>query len=216
MINIVIIEDLPIILEGIKVLINQVADFKVVAEYKNGKEFIDNIESFHSEVVLTDIDMPVMDGITTTKKALTTHQDLKFIALSIYDDYKYYYEMITSGAKGFVLKQSSVDELELAIREVDKGSHFFSKELMHGVILSMKNIEDQIVEEKKDFLNLTQREIEMLTYICQGLSNKELADKLFVSIKTIESNKAKLMQKTNTKNNAGLIIWAIKNKIIQI
>lgn len=216
MVKIVIIEDLPIILEGIKVLINQIKDFEVVAEYIHGKEFIDNIDKFENEIILTDISMPVMDGITTTKLALTTHPNLKIVALSMYNDNKYYYEMITAGAKGFVLKQSSVEELEIAIREVNRGGHFFSKELLHGVILGMQNIEKLITEEKKELLKLADREIQLLTYICQGYSNKELADKLFLSIKTIESNKAKLMLKTNTKNNAGLIIWAIKNKIVDV
>lgn len=216
MIRITIIEDLPIILEGIKVLINKISDFEVVAEFHNGQEFIDKIATINTDIVLTDIDMPVMDGITATKMALSSFPNLKIIALSMHNDSKYYYEMITAGAKGFVLKQASVEDLETAIREVHKGSNFFSKELLHGVILGMQNIEKVIVEEKKEHFKLTERESDMLNYICQGLSNKELADKLFVSVRTIESTKARLMQKTYTKNTAGLIIWAIKNKIVEI
>jgi len=216
MIRITIIEDLPIILEGIKVLINKIEDFEVVAEFGNGQEFMDKISSLNTDIVLTDIDMPVMDGITTTKMALSSFPDLKIIALSMHNDQKYYYEMITAGAKGFVLKQASVEDLETAIREVNKGSNFFSKELLHGVILGMQNIEEEIVKEKKEHFKLTEREKDLLNLICQGFSNKELADKLFVSIRTIESTKARLMQKTYTKNTAGLIIWAIKNKIVEI
>lgn len=216
MIRIIIIEDLPIILEGIKVLINQVEDFEVVAEYENGKTFLEEVDNLESDIVLVDIEMPEINGIDVTKRALATHPELKIIALSMYNEHKYYYEMVTAGAKGFVLKQSSVEDLEKAIREVHKGGNFFSGELLHDVILNMQSIEKEIVNEKKEMLKLSQREVELLSLICQGYSNKMLADKLFLSIKTIESNKAKLMHKTNTKNNAGLIIWAIKNKIVEI
>ena len=90
MIRIVIIEDLPIVLEGIKLLINNIKDFQIVAEFSNGKEFTDNMQSIATDVVLTDIDMPVMDGITATKIALSLNPELKIIALSMYNDRKYY------------------------------------------------------------------------------------------------------------------------------
>lgn len=216
MIKIAIIEDLPIILEGIKILINQIEDFEVIAEFENGKHFIDRLPSIDPDIVLTDIDMPVMNGISATRMALSLFPHLKIIALSMHNDHKYYYEMITAGAKGFVLKQSSVEELEAAIREVHNGGSYFSKDLLHGVIMGMQNIEDAIVKEKKELLKLSDRETEILQNICKGLSNKELADKFFVSVRTIESTKARLMNKTNVKNNAGLIIWSIKNNIVRI
>ncbi|NNE02994.1 MAG: response regulator transcription factor [Eudoraea sp.] len=216
MIRIVIIEDLPIVLEGIKLLINTIKDFTIVAEYPNGKEFADNLSTLEADIILTDIDMPVLDGISTTKLALSLQPDLKIIALSMYNDRKYYYEMITAGAKGFVLKQSPSGELETAIRDVHAGGNYFSKELLRTVIIEMQGIEEEIINEKKDLLKLTEREIELLNLICQGLTNKELSDKLFVSVRTIESTKSRLMEKTNSRNNAGLIIWAIKNKIVTI
>lgn len=216
MIKIILIEDLPIILEGIKVLINQINDFEVVAEYEHGKAFIDELHDLQADIVLTDISMPVMDGIETTRIALSMYPEMNIVALSMYNDYRYYYEMITAGAKGFVLKQSSTKELESAIREVHGGGNYFSKELLHGVVLDMQNIEKQLTKEKKELLNFTKQELSLISYLCQGLTNKELADKLYVSVKTIESHKTKLMHKTKTKNNAGLIIWAIKNKIVDI
>jgi len=216
MIKIVIIDDLPIVLEGIRVLLNQIDDFKVVAEYNNGKVFLDQIQDIDYDIILTDIDMPIIDGIALTKIITTKYPNNKIIALSMYSDSKYYYEMITSGAEGFVLKQSSVIELEDAIRAIYDGQNYFSKELMHNVILGMQNIESEIVSQKKDLFDFSEKEIDLLTYICEGLTNKELAEKLFVSIKTIEKNKSILMEKTGSKNNASLIIWAIKNKIIVV
>jgi len=216
MIKIVIVEDLPMILEGLKLLINKVKDFKIVGEYSNGKEFTDNISSIQADIVLTDIDMPVMDGITATKLAQSLRPELRIIALSMHNDRKYYYEMVTAGAKGFVLKQSPSKELEKAIREVHGGGNYFSEELLRTVIIEMQGIEQEIVQEKKELLKLTERESKILNLLCQGLSNQELADELFVSLRTIETTKTRLMQKTNTKNNASLIIWAIKNKIVII
>jgi len=216
MIKIIIIEDLPIVLEGIRLLLHQINDFKVVAEYKNGQEYINNIENIEADIILTDIDMPIMNGIETTKKATTKYPQIKIIALSMYSDSKYYSEMISSGAKGFVLKQSSMNELENAIREVYNGGSFFSKELLQNVILNMQNLENAKNQELIELSKLSEREIEFVTFICQGFSNKELAEKLFVSIKTIESNKAKIMEKIGAKNNAGIIIWAVKNKIVTL
>ena len=216
MIRIVIIEDQPIILEGIKVLINQTSDFEVIGEFKNGKEFLNAFQELEFDIVLTDIDMPVLNGISTTKEVLAINPNIKVIALSMYNDHQYYLEMIMAGAKGFVLKQASVQELEKAIREVCKNELYFSNELLQSVIIDLhqeknkKVINDQMPE------NISPREKELLQNICKGMSNKELADNLILSVKTIESYKAKLMQKTKTKNTAGLIIWAIKNKIVEV
>ena len=216
MIRIIIVEDLPIMLDGLKLLINKVKDFKITGEFYNGKEFTDNIATIEADVVLTDIDMPVMDGITATKLALSLKPDLKIIALSMYNDRKYYYEMVTAGAKGFVLKQTPSKELEDAIREVYNGGNYFSEELLRSVIIEMRGLEKEIIQEKKELLKLSEKDIDFLNFLCQGLTNKELANKLFVSVRTIENTKSRLMQKTNTKNSAGLIIWSIKNNIVLV
>ncbi|MBS2100400.1 response regulator transcription factor [Carboxylicivirga linearis] len=216
MIDIVIIEDLPIVMEGIKLQLNKVEEFNVIGEFNNGKEFIDNLDSIDPDIVLTDIDMPVMNGIEMTLLALSSNPDLKIIALTMFSDRKFYYKMVTAGAKGFVLKQSSVNTLRKAIEEVYNGDSYFSQEILRTVIVEMQGIEEEIIKEKKELLKLSDRETHIIQLICQGLSNKEIAEKLFVSLRTVESTKSRLMQKTNQKNNAGLIIWAIKNKIVSI
>lgn len=216
MIKIVLIEDLPMIKEGIKFILNNVEDFQIVDEFNNGKEFIDSIDKIDTDIILTDIDMPIMDGIEATKIALSYRPELKIIALSMHSDKKFYYEMVVAGAKGFVLKQSPTEELETAIREVVNGGNFFSPELLRTVIVEMQGIEEEIIKEKTELLKLTDRETLIIQNLCQGLNNKEIAAKLFVSVRTIETTKSRLMQKTKTRNNAGLIIWSIKNKIVSI
>lgn len=214
MIKIAIVEDMPIIREGLVMLIGRIKDFDILGEYENGKEFINDIDKIEPDIVLTDIDMPIMNGIETTQIATSLKPNMKIIGLSMYSERKYYYRMITAGAKGFVLKQATSNDLERAIREVNKGGNYFSSELLHNVIVEMHGLDEEIIEEKKALLKISDRESEILQLICQGLSNKELADKLFVSVRTIETAKARLMEKTITKNNAGLIVWAIKNKIV--
>ncbi|MCG8701500.1 MAG: response regulator transcription factor, partial [Bacteroidales bacterium] len=156
------------------------------------------------------------DGIEATSLAVSLIPKIKVIALTMYNDRKFYYKMVTAGAKGFVLKQSPSNELEIAIREVHNGEDYFSPKLLRTVIVEMQGIEEEIIKEKKELLKLTDREIQILQHLCAGLNNKEIAEKMFVSLRTIEATKSRLMQKTLTRNNAGLIIWAIKNKIVSI
>lgn len=215
MIRIVLVEDLDLIREGIRVLVSQIDDFEIVAEYSNGKELVDNIKHLQVDIIVTDIDMPVMDGITATRKVLAVRSDFKVIALSLYNESQYYHDLVAAGAKGFILKQASIQELEEGIREVYKGGSYFSQELLQNVIKNMK-YQDSGLRANDDSENITEKEAEMLKFICEGLTNQELADKLFVSVKTIESNKARLMRKTNSRNNAALILWAIKNKIVKL
>lgn len=216
MIKIVMVEDQPMVLEGLQLLINRVKDFEIVNVFGNGRQFIDAFDSIDADVILTDIDMPEMNGMEMTQMAIGLNPNLKIIALTMFSDKKFYYKMVTAGAKGFVLKQSPANELELAIREVYSGGSYFSPELLRSVIVEMQGIEEEIVKEKKELFKLTDRESEIIHLLCQGLSNKEIADKLFVSVRTVETTKSRLMTKTKTKNNAGLIIWSIKNKIVSI
>lgn len=216
MIKIAIVEDMPIIREGLRMLLGRISNFEVIAEFDNGKSFINSIANIEPDIVLTDIDMPLMNGIEATQLATSLKPELKIIGLSMYSDRKYYYKMITAGAKGFVLKQSTSKELELAVREVYEGRNFFSADLLHNVILEIHGLDEEIVKEKKNLLKISDRETQILQLLCQGLTNSQLADKLFVSVRTVESAKSRLMEKTMTTNTAGLIIWAIKNKVISV
>ncbi len=216
MIKLVLVEDIEMIREGLKLIISKVKDFEIIGEYSNGQEFIDDLKNIDPDIVLTDIDMPVMDGVQMTQLALSLKPEIKIIALTMFADRKFYYKMVTAGAKGFVLKQSPTNELETAVRDVYNGGNFFSDELLRSVIVEMQGIEKEIIEEKKELLKISDRETEILQLLCSGLTNKEIADKIFVSLRTVETTKSRLMQKTMTKNNAGLIVWAIKNKVVSI
>jgi DNA-binding NarL/FixJ family response regulator len=214
MIQIAIVEDHTLFREGLKSLLANIPDFKIIAEFANGKDFCDNLPDLDVHVILMDIEMPIMGGIEAARFTNIYRPELQIIALSMYSDQRYYYEMIKAGISGFVLKEATTTELEKAIRDVNGGLGFFSPKLLQKAFINMPELEDK--KRKIEKLQLTERELEILDLICKGLSNIEMSEKLFLSPKTIESHKSKLFHKTDTKNSAGLIIYAIKNELIEI
>jgi DNA-binding NarL/FixJ family response regulator len=214
MIRIVIVEDHTLFREGIKSLLGNVDGFKVVAEFANGKDFIDALFKIDCDIVLMDIEMPVMNGVDAAKEAKMKRPELQVVALSMYSDQKYYYEMIKAGVAGFVLKEASTTELEKAIREVYSGMGYFSPRLLQQIIINIPELEHK--QRLINSLQLSEREVEVLELICEGYTNNEISEKLFLSPKTVEAHKSKLMKKTETKNTASLIIFAVKNELVEL
>jgi len=208
MISIVLVDDHNIFRESLKRLIVTEGIGDVVAEAKNGKEFLTIIDQITPDVVLMDIAMPIMDGIEATVKALVKKPDLQILALSMFGDEKYYQKMVESGVKGFVLKDAGIKELEQAINEVAAGGSWFSNELLRRVISS--------ISKKNDKLKLTSRELEVLELICTGLSNDQIAEKLHLSFDTVKWHRSNLLSKTESKNTAQLIIYSIRENIIKL
>ena len=206
-----LVDDHNLFREGLKLLLSKVPFIGKIHEASNGQEFIDNLETVNPDIVLIDIEMPVLNGIKATEKALEIKPALKIIALSMYADESYYTRMIEAGAKGFLLKNSSFEQVQQAITDVNEGKSFFSSEIMEGLI---KNINrKKIIKQGTD---LTEREVEILYNICKGFSNQEIADQLFLSKRTVDKHRENLLLKTGSKNTASLVIYAIKNGVIEI
>lgn len=216
MIKIAIVEDHKMVREGLRILINQYDDMEIVAEFSNGNDWLHSLNNQQYDVSLIDIDMPVIDGLSALTDGLVLNKDIKVIMLTMHDDVNYLKEAFIKGAKGFVLKDMSVDELSIAIHEVNEGHIYFSDDFLSSVALSLKKEKDTNHRKTIDTISLSDTELQLLTLICKGYTNKELAEALFLSVKTIESQKTKLMRRTKAKNNAGLIVWAIKNQAVQI
>lgn len=210
-INIIIADDHQLFRNGLKILLNAFPDFKVVAEASNGEEYLKVLENTKADIALMDISMPEMDGIEATRRGVRLNPDISVIALSMYGEEEYYYKMVDAGAKGFLLKDSDISEVREAIMTVKKGGSYFSQELLYHVIQKIKHRES----ESKS-ANLSKREKEILLKICEGLSNQEIAETLFISKRTVDKHRANLLGKTNSKNTASLILFAIKNKLIEI
>jgi DNA-binding NarL/FixJ family response regulator len=211
-IKIIIVDDHSLFRNGMKLLLNNAGNFNVIAEASNGLEFIVAIENLNPDVVLMDINMPEMDGIEATSIALTKRPDLKIICLSMYGEEEYYYKMIEAGACGFLLKNSDINEVKTAIETVNEGGKFFSQELLYNVVKNIKtsHSHQELIE------NLSDRELEVLKQICIGLSNQEIADVLHISKRTVDKHRANLLEKTKSNNTALLVMYAIKNKLIEL
>jgi DNA-binding NarL/FixJ family response regulator len=213
--KIIIVDDHSMFREGMKLLIEMEGLGKVIAEAENGKEFLDLLEVQNPDLVLMDIEMPVMSGVEATQKAKTLRPELKILALSMLGGKDNYSAMIKAGVMGFVLKTSGKKELEKAINTVIGGDCYFSNELMRQIIV---NSEKQPISDNSEIKDkkFTDRELEILQYLCNGLTVNEIADKLFRSIKTIEANRSTLLEKTDSKNTINLVLYAIRNKLVNI
>jgi DNA-binding NarL/FixJ family response regulator len=158
-----------------------------------------------------DIEMPGINGIEATKEVLKIYSKTKVIALSMYGNENFYSEMIDAGAKGFLLKNSKFKDVQKAIIDVYQGKNFFSQEILESII---KNLNKN--KYKKKNTDLTEREIEILYNICKGLSNQEISDFLYISKRTVDKHRENILLKTQSKNTAGLVVYAIKNKIFEV
>lgn len=206
-----LVDDHSLFREGLKFLLlrsNFVAD---VQESENGRIFLEKLNIAKPDIVIMDIQMPEVDGITASKLALGKYPDLKIIALSMFSEEEYYTKMIDVGVKGFLLKNSQFEDVQKAIVEVYEGNNFFSPEILEHIISSMYK-----KKTEKPVLDLTEREIEVLYNICKGLSNQEIADSLCISKRTVDKHRENLLLKTEAKNTAGLVVYAIKNGIFEV
>jgi len=209
--SVTLVDDHQLFREGLKLLLNENPNIDKIYQAANGVEFLGQLEKNMPDVVLMDINMPVMDGVEATQKALTKWPQLKVIALSMYGDDEYYIKMIEAGARGFILKNSDIEVVEKAIEVVMAGQNYFSSEVMANLVIHLNK---KKTEEAKN--ELTERESEILYHICKGLSNQEIADTLFLSKRTVDKHRENILSKTNVKNTAGLVIYAIKHGIIQV
>jgi DNA-binding NarL/FixJ family response regulator len=200
-----IVDDHDIFREGLSALIKLKNIALEVDEARNGLEFLEKIDKKLPDLALVDIAMPVMDGITAVQKAHEKYPDLKIIALSMYGDALYYHKMIEAGAQGFLLKSSGKNEFESAIDAVSHDKMYFSNELLQNVI---SQIEDDTCR-KNLTEGFTERELEVLNWLCQGLTAKKIAEKMNLSIKTVEGYRTRLFSKTGTKTSVALVVFAL-------
>ncbi|MFC2101653.1 response regulator [Bacteroidota bacterium] len=211
MINILIADDHQLMITGIKSSLQETEDIHVVAEAGNGYQVLEHLESGTKvDVILMDINMPMMDGVVCTKKVSKQYPDIRIIAISQYDEKRFVKLMVKNGAAGYILKDAGIDVLKQSIREVHAGRKYFCERLSSRLLaqeLKEENVSDL-------FPKLTGRETEVLNLICQEFNSQEISEKLFISYHTVESHRANLIQKAGVKNTAGLVRWAIENDYI--
>ncbi|HPQ56629.1 MAG TPA: response regulator transcription factor [Bacteroidales bacterium] len=212
-INIFLVDDHALFREGLRFLLQKIDFVDQILEAENGLEFLEQIIEVKDCIVLMDIEMPVMNGVEATKKALERNPDLKIIALSMYSEESYLSSMIEAGASGFLLKNSSFNEVKNALTDVMEGKNYYSPHIIQSILEIMTN---KINNSGKDRDDITQREKDILYYICKGFSNAEIADKLSISKRTVDKHRENLLQKTQSRNTANLVTYAIKHHYFDI
>lgn len=209
--NVVLADDHELFLSGLKGLLSRQPECEVVGTAHNGVECLGLLDKVACDVVVMDIDMPEMDGIQATEQITRRFPNVKVVVLSMHSDDEYYFRMVEVGAKGFILKNSSIDEVVASIRTVAEGGNYFSQELLRNLVGNLKQSRSEHPEKV-----LSEREREILLLICKGLSNQEIAEALFISKRTVDKHRANILEKTECRNTANLVVWAIKNSIAEI
>ena len=212
-INIFLVDDHALFREGLRFLLQKMDFVEQILEAENGKDFLEKIVEVKNCIVLMDIEMPIMNGIETTRKALEHDPELKILALSMYSEESYLTGMIEAGASGFLLKNSSFSEVKSALRDVMEGKNYFSPAIIQSILEIMNQ---KINHPDKDQGEITQREKDILYYICKGFSNAEIAKKLGISKRTVDKHRENLLLKTQSRNTANLVTYAVKHHYFDI
>lgn len=212
--RIILVDDHSLFRNGLRGLLERNEGFRVVGEASSGEEFLSLLEqeSFAADIVFMDFSMPGLDGAQTTERALARRPDLRIITLSMFGEESYYSRMVEAGARGFLLKDSDIGDVLEAIAAVMGGGSYFSPRLLSSLTGRMHAREhDELADDQ-----LSSREREILVAVCRGLSNQKIADELFISKRTVDKHRANILEKTGCKNTASLVVYAIRNGIVDI
>ncbi|MFN8352536.1 MAG: response regulator transcription factor [Flavobacteriales bacterium] len=208
MIRLAIADDQPLFRRAFVLLLRDMPDVQVMFDSANGAELLTGLKGNEVDIVLLDLEMPVMDGVEALRRTREEHPQVKVIVLSTHNDERSIIRMMELGANGYVLKTAEPDELENAIRSVKDSGYFFndivSREMLQGLV---KKAKVKPVFNEVD--PLTERELEVLRAICQEMTTTEIAGKLFLSPRTVEFHRNNILLKTGARNVAGLVVYAL-------
>lgn len=206
--QILIVDDHQILLDGIEAMLHGVGDFKVIGKCSDGNTALSFLSENPVDVLLTDLYMPKMTGMELTQKVKKRFPNVKVLALSVSYDVSIVHDLIDAGISGFIIKTIGRDELIEAIKTIAQGNIYFSREVSNEILRSLSN------RTEEEVYHLTEREIEIVKLIAQELSNAEIANKLCISERTVETHRKNIYRKTNTKTIVGLIKYAVEHKLI--
>lgn len=211
-IRVIIVDDHQVLIDGIKSILGNVIDIKVVAEAQSGAQALILLEDIEVDIVLLDINMPKMDGIETCKKILELKPKTKIIALTMHQEYSFVQNMMDQGAKGYLLKSSGKEEILTAIRQVHQNKSYLNPEVFNTLLEGMRRKNNKVNKQSK--IKLTNREREVLALVVSGLTTSEIAKKLFVSVTTAETHRKNLLRKLDVRNTAGLVRLAFEKNLL--
>lgn len=214
-ITVLIADDHEVFRDGLKLMLRKEKDFSLVGEAANGEMLVEMAMKLQPQVILTDIKMPLMDGIAATQMIVSRRIKSNVLALSMYDDNELILEMLECGAKGYLQKNAGKEQICEAIRTVATGSNYYCNST--GTKLTQLLIKSEKFNPHRNNgkIEFTERELEAIRLICQNFSSKEIADKMFLSDRTVEGIKGKILEKTGASNTVGIVIYAAKNKLVK-
>ena len=204
MVKIALVDDHTLFRNGLKGLLLANPDYDVVGEFSDGSQFIAALPTLEVEVVFMDISMPNMDGKTATKLALRQRPELKIIALTMFGEQQYLEQMAEAGVVGFLKKDSDIQEVYSAIESVVAGECILPEWV------------DAETKSQTDPDALSERELSVLSAICQGLSTPQIAEQLSISRRTVEAHRARILEKTGCNNTASLVAYAVKMNLVEV
>ncbi len=214
-IKLIIVDDHRLFREGLVNLLAESDDIEIIAQAENGKHAIEQVEKHKPDIVIMDIGMPEMNGVEATQILKKKYPDLKVIALSMHSEKTYVKEMLEAGASGYFLKNCTYQKFMEGIHAVYEGKMYLSETITEILVNDYINKESTATSDTQ-LSELTVRELEVLKLFAMGLATKEIADQLFVSIKTIGTHRHNILEKLELKTTADLVKYAIKNKLITI
>ncbi len=212
-VRIVIAEDHTILREGLRSLLSSNPNFEIVGEAEDGREAIRCAEKFKPDLILTDLSMPRMNGMEAIKEIKRESPATKVLVLTVHKAEEYILATFRAGADGYILKDSTHSELVMAVKKVLNGKHYISPEISEKVIVGYLEGKKSL-KSRTSWETLTQREREILKLIAEGYKNKEIADDLCISVKTVEKHRANLMEKLDLHNIQALTTFAIERGLV--
>jgi DNA-binding NarL/FixJ family response regulator len=211
MIKYIITDDHKIFRQGLKYALSDDTQLHCIGDAENGLELIDLLKHAQPDVILLDLKMPVMDGIETLKQIRPLYPHIKILMLTTYDDEHFVLHLIELGANGYLIKNAEPSEIKKAIHAVYHQGHYFN-DLVNNAML--KKLTRQTTPDTTTMVKLSDRETEVLKWICKELTADQIAEQMFLSHRTVEGIRTRLIEKLGVKNIAGLVVYALKNGIV--
>lgn len=210
-IRVLLVDDHTILRQGIRSLLEREPDVEVVGEAGDGQEAVEKAAQLKPDVVLMDIGLPRLNGIEATRRIRSDNADIRVLVLSMHEDDEYVGPLMQAGASGYVLKRSAAGELVTALRAVSQGHT-----ILHPQLARMAFDPKAPAGRRQNYDGLTEREIEVLKLVAEGLTNQEIADRLFISIKTVQAHRANIMEKLDLHDAVELTKYAIRKGLIRL
>jgi DNA-binding NarL/FixJ family response regulator len=213
-IRILIADDHTMFVDGIHSILQNVKDIRVVGRCFEGPAVIDFVKEQDVDIILLDVNLPGMSGIEVTKELQKSKPKIKILAISMFNEESYVTEILNHGASGYILKNTGREELLKAIRTVQGGKSYFSKDVTQTIMKGLMNQRKSGSKSEKFYPKISRREREVLKLIAQEFTTQEIANQLFISLKTVESHRSSLLSKMNARNSAGMVRIAMENNLL--